>query len=335
MLLERLRLAKRNVLLWLAVLFLIGILLLVVSEWKSDILLPVARNLMQGVGATLITATVIGFVLESLGWKRIFEDSLLNMLTNPQAVRGMHLTARGIKDKIRGLTRALYPKADMPSQFYDAVERNIIDKLLHPVREDCHVTVELREQKIRDKDIVVMTMITRFVAKNYSGENQPLFREDGLVCSRWIDVPWVLQSVEVRPDELYKFQKLKIAGDEKDVGCTAQIRDKRVTSKVEFKWDMIPQSEDDYCPTEVSYVENLTFDQNDVYFVQIGWMTLDFYLDLKYSPSELEAFIVPNLPPYEPYNEIKEESWTTGHKYVNIRNLLFPGYSVAIYWRKR
>lgn len=331
------RIAWQNVFLWLGVLFAVGIILVVIAEWKFTTN-PLIRNLMQGIGATLITATIIGFVLETRGWRSILQTFLLDILTEPQAVRGMKLSHRGIKDKIRGLIQALYPKADMPVEFYRSIETNVIDKLTQPIRENYRVAVELKKDNVNGEDVIVLILITSYTIKNYSGEEQPLLGEQRYVVNKWIDVPVAFQGKTISADDLcklYKFGKLNIGGQERKDTPSVKLENGRIIAKLELSDIVKPKSEEDYCATEVSFSESLTFDLNDVYFIKLVSMTWDLHLDLRYPSAEFDAYICPLLPPYAPYDQFNERTWSKGHKCLNIKGLLSPGYSVAIYWRRK
>ena len=299
---------------------------------------PTLHALARELGAILVAVSVVGFILEFLGWKQRFENIILPMILDPEYVTRLTLNPEVVKERIHTLIRALYPGANIPQDVYRAVDQDVLQKIALPFRVDNHFALQLTADPV-DTSKVTLGMEVRFVLHNYSHEAKPLLLDNRFT----VQVVRQLENCDMA--SLFQMKMLKIDG--------ADVPIEPPTWRDEWGKTMTPAN---YKSGEFAFISCTTPHERtlardeaatihywfeckmlpvDYYVLTTGRITKGFTVEVDFKPDEFEFVEIEFGLPLDWSKMDAYKIKRPGRLVARVDRCMLPGDSFIVLWRRR
>ena len=192
--------------------FIIGAILLFISNW--EIYEHSISEFVGEMGKIFVVASIVGFLYESAGMRKLLENRIISLLTTPEYIKALNYNDEQIKGKINDFVSLLIRGGTPPPEFYDALQGSVLRYLTQPLRSDFCMILKL-EREPGTQNIVWLRKSVSYVSKNYSGETQPLFGPNDIIFHPAIDIPLSLRKNGACVlEDVLEIEKISVNGRE-------------------------------------------------------------------------------------------------------------------------
>ncbi len=343
---ERVRIAP-----WLSVTILVvlGVGLVVVGVLLDEKGCDPAGTILTELGAIVAGISVVGFMLEFLGWKHRITETIKPMLLDVDYVTRAGYDPEQIKRAIHTLISAMYPGGKIAPELFDAFDGDVFNMIAKPVRLENHVVIRLKADP--GIDAVHVAFTTHYTSTNYSHEAQPLFDSeiwtrqwlrcipgigrDTLFHSGWLRVDG--ERVELAAADWYRLPDYdlnhdmhgqRVKTEEYPVGEYVIIEAK---TKQGGKTRILEQG----ASAEVTYSFSVTMLPWDYYVLTMPRIARGLTVTVDYDREDFEFVEIESaVPPYwgeeRFFREIED-----GRVIARVSEYMLPGHSAVVVWRRK
>lgn len=313
-------------------------------------------------GGTVLSAVMIGTLLNAIWWQKWTKKALAALFQDPDMISALGLDRTSLRERLLKVICAIYGTQEPSPRLKRLLRRDILDRLVYPIRLNYHVSHRVGMLDSPEYDLVLLTRSIRY--QNYyateEAKQTPLF-PNGIILQGYIDIPDVLisvwrerlaangvteeQSEEARKEleklvledvSLIRLGKFFIAGEEcSDILLDTQVNgtkpDPSVSYQVKYTGEPIeiPSTGEGI---QVSYSYSLVHNVFSYSFIALAGLTDGMTAHLSYDRRRLRANLRYMLPFYWRKEEKLLSQPRAGEVDLAVNAMLLAGHGLLCSW---
>jgi len=296
-------------------------------------------NIPMTLGLTLLSASIIGLLLERRAWLKIITDRITSLMINPEFLSKIGMKTEKIRENVIGLLRGGLSIEALDECFFENLDEVVISTLLEPIREEDIHSFDLKIDEKDGKKIVIINHYHKFKVINPTNEPKSLLPYD--IVAQVVSSP--LQVFPNMDEEeiptTYKLNFIKVDGNDvtENVIVESPEQDKygiwRLTKK--YEETIMPHSSDEPEKSHKIVEIDMTLIADTADFIACGIKCLTRNLTCVVTyPDELDVFL--GVTPPTPYPIMKtHDKETKNEKLIWYDKILYPGNSIIVTWKPK
>jgi len=344
------------------VLAMVGLALVLVGAFAA--LVSAVEAVLLTLGATFVSASVVGFLLNIVWWHNWTKRALVSLFQDPEMLESIGLDQKRLRDRFIKVLCAIYGSKEKDRNVERLLRRDILERLVFPVRKAYTLTYRL-DRLDHPEFILAETSVTVDYKLHYESkeatENPPF--PSGQVMTGYIDIPdvllaeWERRMSDAEIDDkksdgarkllsklvvddvpLLRFRELYMHGkpckEGEDYTVHQIVDGTKPEPSIDFsiEYTGAPRKPGPGEDVEVRYVYSLIDNMFGYYFKTMQGLTDGLRAHLSFEPDMFKADLRYLLPSYWEEHEKLITQSRPGEVDLAVNAMMLAGHALLVTW---